>query len=174
MAIFFGNILNPQKSIPRIERVVCTAPRRAFYWHASLEALNILSLASSALPPVNGQFTRLTTISANPPACLLETRFARYPPAKAFLRDTSTGKAGGFHNNEKRPPNYGGYRFQKRSYSLPQRHLIRLFLIAQNRKLQLAKRCNSLLQLAPWLYKQPCFSVVLALTQHPVNHTVPA
>lgn len=33
-------VLSNRKSKPRVERVVCTSPRRVYYWHASQEAMN--------------------------------------------------------------------------------------------------------------------------------------
>ena len=72
----------------------------AFYRLASKDALNDFSLASNAPPPVNGHQAFLSS-AYEFFGLLFSTRFARCLKLKLFLRDASTGIAGGFRNNKK-------------------------------------------------------------------------
>ena len=74
----------------------------AFYRLASKDALNDFSLASNAPPPVNGHQAFLSS-AYEFFGLLFSTRFARCLKLKLFLRDASTGIAGGFRNNKKTP-----------------------------------------------------------------------
>ena len=74
--VYTALFLPPLKSKPRVERVVCTSPRRAYYWQASQEALKdsptalLLQAAAKAacfyafvfLLPVNGSMYSLSDI----------------------------------------------------------------------------------------------------------------
>ena len=90
---------NRQKSKPPAKPEVLPGPIRAYYWQASQGALNFISLAFSALQPVNWRFMFylwLILLSR----LLLVTRFARCLKLK-LLRGAPTGRAGGFRIQQK-------------------------------------------------------------------------
>lgn len=77
-----------RKSQPTAKSEARLSPRKALYQQASQDTLNVLSLASTALPPVNG-YPRSALSLCYPDRFLLATRCTRCLKLKSFGRKLS-------------------------------------------------------------------------------------